>query len=238
MQIPADFLGGFLVVSGLTALSIVSRKIDIPGAIAGFLLTLAMFLGASWYGIVLLTSFFVLGTLASVWKRKEKEAMALAQEKGGKRGIINALSNGAVAGITGLLAWIFPETREICILMMTASLAAATSDTLSSELGNVYGKRYWDILSWKPGQKGNDGIISLEGSMAGVFGAACISMLFGAFFGWEMKALAIIFLSGLIGNLLDSILGASLQRRGLMNNHAVNFWNTVGAGVFSLALAL
>lgn len=237
MYFPDDFYGGLLVVSGLTALSLLSKKIDLPGAIAGFLLTLAMFLGASWYGIVLLTSFFILGTLTSVWKRKEKEVLKLAQEKGGKRGIVNALANGGVAGACGAIAWIFPELQEMCILLMTASISAATSDTFSSELGNVYGSRYWDILSWRKGQQGDDGVISLEGSLAGMAGALAISMLYGAFFGWEMQPLLIVFLAGLMGNVIDSVLGASLQRKGFMNNHAVNFWNTVGAGVLGLVLS-
>lgn len=238
MHFPPDILPGILAVSALTGLSLLSRKIDLPGAIAGFFITLSLFLGASWYGIILLTSFFVLGTLASVWKRKEKEAMQLAQEKGGKRGIINAVANGGVAGLCGLFTFLWPDFQTLGILMMSTSIAAATSDTFSSELGNIYGSRYWDIISWKKGKKGDDGIISMEGSLAGLLGALLIGGLYLSFFGWEFRAMAIIVAGGLLGNLIDSLLGATLQRRGYLSNHGVNFFNTLGAALFAGLLIL
>ncbi len=236
MHLPSDFYLGLVVVFCLTGLSILSKKIDLPGAGVGFLLTLSMFLGASWYGIVLLTGFFALGTMVSMWRRKEKKALQLEQEKGGKRGIVHALANGGVAGACGLVAWIWPEYAFQATLAMSASIASATSDTFSSELGNVYGSRYWDILSWRKGNKGADGIISLEGSLAGLLGAALIAALFWAFFPEKTATVWLILLAGIFGNLMDSVLGASLQRKGLLDNHSVNFFNTLAAAIMSLLL--
>ena len=44
--------------------------------------------------------------------------------------------------------------------------------------------------------------------------------------------------AALTGNLLDSVLGATLERRGLITNGIVNFAGTSFAGAVALAIAL
>ena len=46
----------------------------------------------------------------------------------------------------------------------------------------------------------------------------------------------IIILAGLIGNLADSLLGATLERKGVLSNDAVNFLNTAIAALAAGAL--
>jgi uncharacterized membrane protein len=53
--------------------------------------------------------------------------------------------------------------------------------------------------------------------------------------GWTFKLLWII-VAGTIGNLADSILGASLERKGFIKNDVVNFLNTLFAAIASLML--
>jgi uncharacterized protein (TIGR00297 family) len=226
-------LWAMLLIAGLTLGSLLSGKIDLPGALTGGVLTSLMWLGASWLGIGLIFSFFVLGTLVSLWKKQEKERLGLAQEDGGKRSFRHAFANGGVAGLCGLLAWLLPEQAPNFVIMMAASMAAATSDTFSSELGNVYGRRYVSITSFRPGKRGDDGIISAEGTWAGVLGAGLIALLFGAWHesGWALAML--VGFAGLLGNLQDSLLGATLQQRGWLSNDAVNFCNTLGAALFA-----
>jgi uncharacterized membrane protein len=43
--------------------------------------------------------------------------------------------------------------------------------------------------------------------------------------------------AGFAGMLADSVLGATLQRRGWMNNEAVNLFGTLAAGVLGLAIS-
>ena len=48
--------------------------------------------------------------------------------------------------------------------------------------------------------------------------------------------LAISWSGGVFGLLFDSLLGATLERRGWINNDTVNFLSTASAAVFALAL--
>jgi uncharacterized membrane protein len=48
--------------------------------------------------------------------------------------------------------------------------------------------------------------------------------------------LAVSWASGVFGLLFDSLLGATLERRGWLNNDAVNFLSTAGAASFALGL--
>jgi uncharacterized membrane protein len=50
------------------------------------------------------------------------------------------------------------------------------------------------------------------------------------------KAVALATLAGVSGMLLDSVLGASLERRHLMNNDTVNFFGTLSAALVATVL--
>ena len=227
-NVPQNWLLGAGLVAFLVVGSIASKKIDVPGGLVGGLLAGFIFLGAGLTGLSLLFAFFVLGSVASHFKAAEKARVGLAQENKGKRSIRHAISNGGVAGICGLIAWGIPEYQVMMAAMVAGSLAAATADTLSSELGVVFGRRFINILTLKPDQRGLDGVISLEGTLLGALGALFMALLFGAWHGFD-PLVAYICFAGIFGNVIDSVLGASLQRWGLMTNDTVNFANTAFA---------
>lgn len=225
---PLHWPEGLALVVLLSLASLLTGKISPGGALLGGLITFAMFLGASWTGILLIFLLFCLGTLASWWKRAWKKQAGLAQAQDGRRGAVHAFCNAGVAGGCGLAAWYYQsDTAQI---MMAASIAAALSDTLSSELGNVYGRRFVDIISLKPATRGSDGAISLEGSFFGLLGALLIALLTGLAYQHTGKALSVL-AAGVLGNMADSVLGATWQRQGLLNNHSTNFWATALAAL-------
>lgn len=233
--LPSAWPIGLAAVLLLTVFSIASRKIDVPGGLAGGALAFSIFLGGGLGGVLLLFCFFVLGSTASHWKRKEKGRVGLAQENRGRRSVRHAVSNGGVAAACGLLGWFYPQKLELFSAMLAASLASAAADTLASELGNVYGRRFVNILTFRPDSRGLDGVISLEGSLLGALGAAVIAAIFAAQ-GYPLMTAVWVATAGTFGNTLDSVLGASLQRLGYMSNDTVNFANTLGGALFILAV--
>ncbi|MEZ4827165.1 MAG: DUF92 domain-containing protein [Bacteroidia bacterium] len=223
-------IAGALTIGVFVILSYLSGKIDLPGSLVGGVIAMGIFAGGGFYLLGLLLVFFVLGSLASHWKKSEKQKIGLEQEGGGKRSVRHAVSNGGVAGLCGFLAWLLPEYASVLVVMTASSLAAATSDTLSSELGNVYGKRFVDLVHLQRGTRGADGVISLEGSLAGLAGSGIITLLYGITHEWPADV-AVVFLAGIAGNIIDSLLGGTLQRQGYLSNDLVNLGCTVAAAV-------
>ncbi|MCB1042208.1 MAG: DUF92 domain-containing protein [Acidobacteria bacterium] len=235
--LPPDWLWGACLVILLVIGSIASRKIDFWGGLVGGLLAACVFLGSGLAGLSVLFTFFVLGSTASSFGKRAKAAAGLAQENEGRRSIRHALANGGFSAMCGVTVWLAAMPSEWGQVMLAASLASATADTLSSELGNVYGRRYVNILTFKQEQRGLDGVISLEGSLFGVLGALIVGLVWLAWTG-NLKSAGVIAAAGIIGNLVDSVLGATIQRTGAMSNDSVNFANTASAGLAALFILI
>lgn len=168
--------------------------------------------------------------------KKCKEKLFIAQENKGRRNAGQVLANGGAGGLLALAAYIFPQYSPLLTIMIAAAFSSATADTLSSELGSIYGQRFYDIISLKKGQRGSDGVISIEGTLFGLAGSAVIAIIYAIGFEWNEKVFWII-IAGTIGNLTDSILGATLERKGIIKNNTVNFLNTAVAALFILLIA-
>jgi uncharacterized protein (TIGR00297 family) len=207
------------------------KKLTVAAAFTGGVLGWAVYAGGGLTGLAMMTSFFILGTGATSWKKAQKQSIRGGATYESTRTAGQVIANAGVAAIAGLLIVLFPAHGPLLLLMMASSLASATADTLSSELGMVYGRRFYHILSWRPDQKGLDGVISVEGLLIGVAGAAVIALVYALGQGWTLHLFGLIVLSGTLGNLTDSVLGASFERKGWLTNDAVNFLNTLAAAL-------
>lgn len=212
--------------------SIRRKKLTAAAAFTGVIVGGLLYWGDGYTGVVMLAAFFIMGTVATGWGKSKKEGAAQATRTTGQ-----VIANGGVAALAGLGILCFPAYRHVLEVAMAGSIASAAADTLSSELGMVYGRSFYNILSWKRDQRGLDGVISLEGLLIGVAGSAVIALVFALGHGWN-GGFWIIILSGTAGNLLDSVLGAAFERKGYIGNDAVNFLNTLAAGLLAGSLAL
>jgi uncharacterized protein (TIGR00297 family) len=221
MQSPYPVL--IFLLTGVAA-SVFFKKLTVTAAITGGILGWLIYAGGGYRGLSLIVVFFILGTAATSWKKKEKLSIRANAGHQSTRTTGQVIANAGVAALTGLLAVLFPSWRDLFQLMMAGSLSAAMADTLSSELGMVYGRRFYHILTWKPDEKGQDGVVSLEGLLIGIMGSAIIALIANTHF-WIIV-------------LADSLLGALFERQGRISNNTVNLLNTLTGALAAGLLAI
>lgn len=122
-------------------------------------------------------------------------------------------------------------------LALVAALAEAAADTLSSELGEVFGGEPRLLTSLRPVPAGTDGAVSLAGTLAGCGGAAVVTAVASLALRLTPAEAAIVAFAAIAGFLVDSLLGATFERRGWLNNDAVNFLSTLAAAILAAAFS-
>ena len=237
---PAALLGsaavGFAVnlVFGLAAMK--ARSIDVSGLVAGTAVGTTIWAFLGWRGFLLLGAFFVLGSAATRLGYRDKASRHLAQGSGGARSARHALANAGVPAILAVFAVTTPHT-EIYLAAFAGAFAAATSDTLESEIGQLFRGRTVLLTTFEPVAPGTDGAVSAPGTLAGVAGAFAMAVLGWAVGFYPPAGIAVVAAAGFLGSLVDSLLGATLERRGLLDNEAVNFTCTLAGGILAAGLA-
>ncbi|MGO9336753.1 MAG: DUF92 domain-containing protein [Terracidiphilus sp.] len=117
-----------------------------------------------------------------------------------------------------------------------AALAEAAADTVSSEIGQVLGGRPRMITTLRAVDAGTDGAVSLAGTLAGIVAAAIVAGIGAVALLGNFDLFWISAAGGVFGLLFDSLLGATMEQRGWLNNDAVNFLSTASAAGFALVL--
>ncbi len=213
------------------------RLVDRSGGLAGLGLGTAIYLGYGYKSFLLLLAFFALGSAATRLGYAQKASRGVAERRRGARSWREAVANTSAAAFFALL--VITTTHEAAFLLaLVAALAEAAGDTVSSEIGQWLSPRAYLITSLEPVAAGEDGGVTWVGTVAGLAASAAVVGL-GYGLGLCGRGGAALALAGAVaGNLLDSLLGATLERRGRVTNGIVNFAGTSFAGALALGLSL
>jgi uncharacterized protein (TIGR00297 family) len=223
------------LVFALVALRL--KTVSHSGAAAGFVLGWLVYLGWGWRSFLILFSFFLLGSLATRLGYRAKERRGIAQRHGGARSWREALANVSPGAFFAPLV-ITTHQEHAFLVALVAAFAEAAGDTASSEIGQWLSSRAYLITTLEPVPSGENGGVSWAGTLAGLLASALIAAL-GLLLGLTgLGGAAIAGAAAVAGNLLDSLLGATLEQRGLVTNGVVNFAATSLAGALALAFTL
>ena len=211
---PEQLLTAVVLAAGVAGISLYARLLSPSGSAATFLLASLIFgLGGVQWSVPILTFFISSSVLSRVGKKK-KASFQLIFEKTDTRDAGQVAANGGVAGALIICSFFFP-TQSDWYLLYLASLAAATADTWGTELGLLSNSLPHSIMTWKKVDPGTNGAVSMAGLAGGATGALVIA-LSGYF--WLNRSdlsltIAIITMAGVVGSLIDSLFGATLQSR-------------------------
>ncbi len=234
--LPSWFWGAWAVSAAFALLVWLLRSATGPAAVLGgvicCILLLAQAHGGPWERTAFpeLLALFILTFGATRFGRRHKERLGTSEPKTGRRAA-QVIANLGVAGLCAGAAssWLF--------LACVAALAEATADTVSSELGQVLGGRTVLLTTLREVPPGTDGGISVAGTLLGAAAALAIAAIAWATRPVSLPGAALVFLAGTAGLLLDSLLGATVERRGWLGNDLVNFTSTALAAALAYACA-
>jgi len=205
------------------------RGVARSGAVAGAVICFVLYLTAGPGAFAVLVSVFVLAWITTRVGYAHKQRLGTAEKREG-RTASQVLANLGTAAVCGILVAV--SGRDVFRLGLVAALAEAAADTVSSEVGQAASGKARLITTWQEVPAGIDGGITLPGTLAGVGTAAAVSAVGGLtrLLPWNWLAPAAA--AAVLGMIVDSYLGAWLERRGWLNNDAVNFLSTVVAAGF------
>lgn len=185
------------------------RLLSSSGAVAATLVGAAAVTGgADW--VALLLFFFISSTALSAWRSAEREQLVGGlMEKGSRRDSVQVLANGGAFAVAAVLSTLGDTVTWQAI--GAGAIAAATADTWSTEVGTVLGGTPRLILGGRPVPSGTSGGVTAAGTIA-----TLAASVLAAFVAWSMRwetPVPAILIGGVIGSLVDSVIGATIQER-------------------------
>lgn len=236
----------------LSSLAYYRNVLSLDGTIAAFLvgLVIGIFGDVTW---LLLLLFFLLSSfVATRYRFALKEAMGVQEGVKGERRAVNVLANGIAPTVVAVVSYFDPPwlPKDRAGVVFVAALAVAGADTLASEIGVLSSKAYL-ITTGERVKAGTDGGVSWLGQLCAI-GASLYTALFGYFvlsylaraenllptMPSEPSYLLIPAVLGFLGCQVDSVIGATLERRGLVNKKTTNLLATSFGAVLGIALLL
>lgn len=260
---------GLLCSIPIAYLAFKKGLLSFTGYIGAVIIGTLLYFFGSIYLSAIMVAFFVSASVITKFKHLDKDFLKDINEKNGGRDYGQVFANG---GLGLCYAFLFYITKsEPFLIAYTAAFASANSDTWSSELGVLSKSSPWSIITFKRAERGMSGAVSLLGLFAAGFGSFFISSVFFlgyiVFYGWRAELpyyFILIGISGILGSLIDSYLGALIQGKykcvvcgkttekkqhhgkktikikgfEIVNNDVVNFISSLMASILAALLSL
>ena len=227
--IPAALLTAVFAISAYWL-----RGVTRNGAIAGAMIAFTLYLGAGSGGFLGLVSVFVLAFVSSRLGYARKQQLGIAESKQG-RSAAQVWANLGAAAACAVLALAFP--LQPWLIAMVSALAEAAADTASSECGEALSEQAYLITDFRAVPVGTNGAVSAQGTLSALLAALVVAGICAAAATIPFRAVIVVAGAAMIGTTADSYLGATLERRSVIGNNAVNFAGTTLAAVVGFALA-
>jgi uncharacterized protein (TIGR00297 family) len=262
-----------LALSCLVALIAFRKRALTASGVAGAILVGTSIFGfGGWTWGLVLVAFFALSSLLSRHRHADKMALADKFVKDARRDLAQVLANGGLGVFVSLLYFSNPTPSLLAAFL--GAIATVNADTWGTEMGVLSPVPPRLITTGRTVAPGTSGGVTLLGTAASTLGALfiglvgylllCVEAMLAASsplgLSWIIPAATI---SGLLGSLFDSLLGATVQgiyycarceretereihscglrtnhQRGWrwLNNDAVNFLSSVAGAAIAVAI--
>ncbi len=234
-----------LILLSILAFVLYKRGVlDLRGTLAATAVggTIIFLAGFSWFFLLLI--FLSIGYAATKYRYSYKEGLHIAERNTGTRSATNVLANGLIPTFFAVFWYInkveaLEAPSTLIIAGYIAAIATVTGDTLSAEIGVLSKRRPVLITTFEKVPHGAHGGVSLLGEFIGFLGTALIGV-----FAWVLgmaplaSSLSFAVIGGALGFHFDSLLGATVERRGLCGNATVNFLSSIAGSLTGIGIAM
>ena len=205
-----NFIIGSLCAALLVAVSYKVKFLTLSGSVTTFILAIFIFGFGGWKWSVPVLSFFIPSSLLSKLREGRNQEVDKFFEKSGRRDYLQVISNGGIAGILVIINSIYPD--DLFYLIYLSTLAAVCADTWATEIGTWRVNVTYNILNFQKITQGTSGGISMPGIIGAIIGTLLISL---SGLSWIHIGIvlyfSIIIIAGILGCIVDSLLGATVQ---------------------------
>ena len=241
-----------LLTGALSALAYWRNVLTWDGSLAAFVvgMVIGIFGDVTWLFLLL---FFLLSSFfATRYRFSLKQALGVQEGIRGERRATNVVANGAALMAVAVASLVLPTRlpKVASGVIFLSALSVAGADTLASEIGVLSRKTYL-ITTGKAVPPGTDGGVSGLGTLCAL-GAALYTSVVGWFilsyistnYGLvpSMPASPVYLIIplgiGFLGCQIDSVIGATLERRGLVNKKTNNLVSTASGAILAYLILL
>jgi uncharacterized protein (TIGR00297 family) len=205
----------FFVVVAFALAAVLLNTIDARGFLASTLVGFAVVYGGGFSWFVIVAVFFTLGVVFTLYKYGYKRHLGSAQGKGGARNWPHILANGGLASIAALWNLASPGTAPAVVFLGAISTSAA--DTVATELGLLSHSQPRLITNpskvVSPGTSGGVTPLGFVGSAFASLVIGVMALVLGVLPD-PYLVLPVCLVGGIFGAVFDSLVGATIQRKG------------------------
>ncbi|MCQ4153108.1 MAG: TIGR00297 family protein [Archaeoglobi archaeon] len=221
----------FLISFLLSLMALKAGIADETGLMSATIVGTVIILFSNLNFFLVLLFFYLVGSAITKYKYSLKATLGIAEPSGGARGFSNVFGNSLAPLFFAMQYGVTKE--EIFAFAFVASVATALGDTMASEVGKTAEKVYL-ITNFRRVKPGTNGGISAVGEVAAILGCALTSLLAFTLGILPLNYLTTVAVSAFIAIHVDSLLGATLEIKGYLNNSAVNFLATLFGGIICI----
>lgn len=229
-----------LLCTALSGLAYLKKVLTWDGSLAAFAVGFVIGIFGDILWLFLLLLFLMTSFIATRYRFEEKRAIGAQEGMQGERRYSNVLANGLAPTFLAMISFfngaILP--KPLGGLLFVSAISVAASDTLASELG-VLSPRTYCITTLEKVRPGTNGGVSFLGQ-----GAALLAAIYTTFMAWlflyllppyvglattfpsSPVLLGIPIIVGFLGCQVDSVVGATLETRGLVSKKTNNLLST------------
>jgi uncharacterized protein (TIGR00297 family) len=203
---------GFLLAIGVSYVAYSFGSLSKNGAVSAVFIGTIIYGSGGWKWAALILAFFIISSIFSNAFKESKKGLLGVYSKGGQRDAGQVFSNGGISVLFVFFHVAFPQALWPW-LGFAGAIAAANADTWATEIGILDpNKPHLITAPSRQVAKGTSGGVTRMGTLAAILGSTVIgllAMLLAEGYCWQI--FVIICASGLLGALIDSVLGATVQ---------------------------